>query len=62
MVEVAISSFDVVEGSRRIYIHPMFGESGRGLSGANDDDSVLVAVVGRAQAWLVGVLCGRRRS
>ena len=48
MVEVEISSFDVVEGSRRIYIHPMFGESGKGLSGANDDDSVLVAVVGRA--------------
>ena len=62
MVEVEIRSFDVVEGSRRIYIHPMFGESGRGLTGANDDDSVLVAVVGRAQAWLEGVLCWRRRS
>ena len=46
MVEVEISSFDVVDGSRRIYIHPMFGESGSGLSGANDDDSVLVAVDG----------------
>jgi len=46
VVEVEISSFDVVEGSRRIYIHPMFGESGSGLSGANDDDSVLVAVDG----------------
>ena len=46
MVEVEISGFDVVEGSRRIYIHPMFGESGSGLSGANDDDSVLVAVDG----------------
>ena len=62
MVEVEIRSFDVVDGSRRIYIHPMFGESGSGLSGANDDDSVLVAIVGRAQAWLVGVLCWRRRS
>jgi hypothetical protein len=62
VVEVEISGFDVVEGSRRIYIHPMFGESGRGLSGAIDDDSVLVAIVGRGQAWLVGVLCWRRRS
>ena len=58
MVEVEISSFDVVEGSRRIYIHPMFGESGSGLSGANEDDSVLVAVVGRAQAWLVACCVG----
>ena len=62
MVEVEISGFDVVEGSRRIYIHPMFGESGSGLSGANDDDSVFLAIVGGAQAWLVGVLCWRRRS
>ena len=39
-------SFDVVEGSGRIYGQSMVGEPGRGLSGANDDDSVLVAVVG----------------
>src|SRR6185312_6867630 len=40
-------SFDVVEGSGRIYVQSMAGEPGRGLSGANDDDdSVLVAVVG----------------
>ena len=41
-----ISGFDVVEGSVRIYVQSMFGEPGRGLSGAGDDDSVLVAVVG----------------
>ena len=39
-------SFDVVEGSARIYGQSMAGEPGRGLSGANGDDSVLVAVVG----------------
>ena len=39
-------SFDVVEGSARIYGQSVVGEPGRGLSGANDDDSVLVAVVG----------------
>ena len=39
-------SFDVVEGSGRIYGQSMAGEPGSGLSGANDDDSVLVAVVG----------------
>jgi hypothetical protein len=39
-------SFDVVDGSGRIYVQSMAGEPGRGLSGANDDDSVLVAVVG----------------
>jgi hypothetical protein len=38
------------------------GESAEGLSGANDDNSVLVAVVGRASAWLVGVLCWRGGS
>ena len=47
-VEVEISSFDVVDGSRRIYIHPMVSESGSAVSGTNDDDSALVAVVGRA--------------
>ena len=41
-----ISGFDVVDGSVRIYVRSMVGEPGRGLSGANDDDSVLVAVVG----------------
>ena len=60
MVEVEISGFDVVEGSRRIYIHPMFGESGSGLSGANDDDSVLVAVVGwHRDGWWRAVLAGQ---
>ena len=39
-------SFDVVEGLGRIYVQCMAGDPGRGLSGANDDDSVLVAVVG----------------
>ena len=39
-------SFDVVEGSGWIYGRSMAGEPGSGLSGANDDDSVLVAVVG----------------
>jgi hypothetical protein len=38
--------FDVVDGSGRIYGQCMAGEPGRGLSEANDDDSVLVAVVG----------------
>ena len=41
-----ISGFDVVDGSVRIYVRSMAGEPGRGLSGVNDDDSVLVAVVG----------------
>ena len=45
-------SFDVVEGSGRIYGQPMAGEPGSGLSGAHDDDSVLVAVVGwRGDVW-----------
>ena len=50
---VKISGFDVVEGSMRIYVRSMAGEPGRGLSGANDDDAVLVAVVGwhRAGWW-----------
>ena len=39
-------SFDVVEGSGWIYGRSMAGEPGSGLSGANDDDSDLVAVVG----------------
>ena len=39
-------SFDVVEGLGRIYGQSMAGEPGSGLSGVNDDDSVLVAVVG----------------
>ena len=39
-------SSDVVEGLGRIYGQCMAGEPGRGLSGANDDDWVLVAVVG----------------
>jgi len=39
-------SFDVVVGSGRIYVPSMAGGPGSGLSGANDDDSVLVAVVG----------------
>jgi len=39
-------SFDVIEGSGQIYGQSMAGEPGSGLSGANDDDSVLVAVVG----------------
>ena len=39
-------SFDVVEGSGQIYGQSMAGEPGSGLSGANDDDSVLVAVDG----------------
>jgi len=38
-------SFDVVEGLGRIY-GQCTGEPGSGLSGAHDDDSVLVAVVG----------------
>ena len=33
-VEVEISGFDVVEGSVRSYVQSMFGEPGRGLSGA----------------------------
>ena len=41
-----ISGLDVVDGSVRIYVRSMVGGPGRGLSGANDDDSVLVAVVG----------------
>jgi hypothetical protein len=61
-VEVKISGFDVVEGPVRIYVRSMAGEPGRGLSGANDDDSVLVGVVGWHGGWLVGVLCGRRGS
>ena len=48
-------SFDVVDGSGRIYGESMAGEPGRGLSGANDDDSVLVAVVG----WQMGMFRGR---
>ena len=48
-------SFDVVDGSGRIYVQSMAGEPGRGLSGANDDDSVLVAVVG----WHGDVFAGR---
>ena len=56
-------SFDVVEGSRRIYIHPMFGESGRGLSGANDDDSVLVAIVGwHGDGWWACCVGGAGRD
>ena len=39
-------SFDVIEGSGQIYGQSMAGEPGSGLCGANDDDSVLVAVVG----------------
>ena len=39
-------SFDVVDGLGRIYVQCMAGDPGRGLCGANDDDSVLVAVVG----------------
>ena len=61
-VEVKISGLDVVEGSVRIYVRSMAGGPGRGLSGANDDDSVVVAVVGWHRGWLVGVLCWRRRS
>jgi hypothetical protein len=41
-----ISGLDVVDGSVRIYVQSMAGEPGRGLSGANDQDSVVVAVVG----------------
>ena len=36
----------------------MAGEPGRGRSGANDDDSVLVAVVGLAWGCLVSVPAG----
>jgi hypothetical protein len=63
-VGVKISGLDVVDGSVRIYVRSMAGGPGRGLSGANDDDSVLVAVVGWHRGWLVGVgvLCWRRRS
>jgi len=43
---VKISGLDVVEGSVRICVRSMAGGPGRGLSGANDDDSVVVAVVG----------------
>jgi len=37
---------DVVDRSGRIYVESMAGEPGSGRSGANDDDSVVVAVVG----------------
>jgi hypothetical protein len=37
---------DVVDGSVRIYVGSRAGEPSRGLLGANDDDSVLVGVVG----------------
>ena len=37
-------SFDVVDGLGRIYVQCMAGDPGRGLSGANDDDSVLVGL------------------
>ena len=50
-----ISGLDVVEGSVRICVRSMAGGPGRGLSGANDDDdSVLVAVVGD-----IGMVGGR---
>ena len=45
-VEVKISGFDVVDGSVRIYVRSMAGGPGRGLSRGDDEDSVLVAVVG----------------
>jgi hypothetical protein len=57
---VKISGLDVVEGLVRIYVRSMAGGPGRGLSGANDDDSVVVAVVGWHRGWLVGVQCWRR--
>ena len=45
-------SFDVVDGLGRIYVQCMAGDPGRGLCGANDDDSVLVAVVGwQGDVW-----------
>jgi len=45
-------SFDVVDGLWRIYVQCMAGEPGSGLCGANDDDSVLVAVVGwQGDVW-----------
>ena len=52
-VDVEISGFDVVEGSVRIYVQSMFGEPGRGLSGAATMTRYLVAVVGwhRHGAW-----------
>jgi len=37
---------DVVDGSVRSYVQSMAGEPGRGLAGANDQDSVVVAVAG----------------
>jgi hypothetical protein len=51
-------SFDVVEGLGRIYVQCMAGDPGSGLSGAHDDDSVLVAVVG----WHGDVSCACRRA
>ena len=45
-------SFDEVDGSGRNYVESMAGEPGSGLCGANDDDSVLVAVIGwRGDVW-----------
>ena len=61
MVEVEIRSFDVVDGSRRIYIQPMFGESGSALSGAATMTRYW-SPLSAAHRQVVGVLCWRRRS
>ena len=56
-----ISGFDVVDGSVRIYVRSMgWRARQRAVRGA-DDEAVLVAVVGLASGWLVGVLGRRRR-
>ena len=55
-------SFDVVEGSGRIYVQSMAGEPGRGLSGATTRTRYWSPSSAWRRGWLVGVLCGRRRS
>ena len=60
---VKISGLDVVDGWGRSYGRSMAGEPGRGLSGANDDDAVLVAVVGwHGDGWWACCVGGAGRD